>query len=188
MSLTTSQNGINFIKKEEGCVLTAYKLTGETYWTIGYGHYGPDVYEGMTITEQQAEDMLKNDLVEYEGYVHSIAVSKFPEINQNQFDALVSYCYNRGPGNSAGTNGLRQLIYNSDTLEEVAANFPVYWGSAETYKDALIARRIREQTLFNTPVGDTPDNPEPDEPDTPQGNRLRHNMSLILLLTAIQRK
>lgn len=152
MALKTSDNGVNFLKSQEGCRLTAYKLSGETYYTIGYGHYGPDVYEGMTITEQQAEQLLRSDLVSFENSVNQIAVSKFPSINQNQFDALVSYTYNRGAGKTDGSNGLRQLIYNSNTLTEVANNFVVYWGSAETYKDALIARRKREQALFNTPV------------------------------------
>ena len=160
MALKTSDNGIDFLKTQEGCLLTSYKLPGETYYTIGYGHYGADVYEGMTITEQQAEDLLRSDLVYYENGVNEIAVSKFPSINQNQFDALVSYAYNRGLGNSSGTNGLRQLVYNSSTIEELGNNFPVYWGSAETYKDSLIARRKREQELFNTPVegGGTTDN------------------------------
>ena len=154
MSLKTSDNGIDFLKTQESCSLTAYRLEGETYYTIGYGHYGADVYEGMTITQQEAENLLRSDLVYYEEGVNDIAVSKFPAINQNQFDALISYSYNRGLGNSSGTNGLRQLIYNSNTLSEVSDNFVVYWGSAEIYKDALIARRKREQTLFDTPVTD----------------------------------
>lgn len=152
MALKTSDNGVNFLKSQEGCRLTAYKLEGETYYTIGYGHYGADVYEGMTITEAQAEQLLRQDLVRFENGVNEIAVSKFPSINQNQFDALISYSYNRGLGNSAGTNGLRQLIYNSNTISEVSANFVVYWGSAEAYKEALISRRKREQVLFNTPI------------------------------------
>lgn len=147
--MVTSNNGINFLKNEEGCVLTAYKLSGEQYYTIGYGHYGADVYEGMTITEAEAEELLREDLITFENGVTEIAVSKFPTINQNQFDALISYSYNRGLGNSDGSNGLRQLIYNSDTLQEVHDNFVVYWGTAETYKEALIERRKREQILFN---------------------------------------
>jgi GH24 family phage-related lysozyme (muramidase) len=166
MAFKTSDNGVNFLKSQEGCVLTAYKLQGETYYTIGYGHYGPDVYEGMTITEQQAEDLLRSDLsARFEPAVNNIAVSKFPNMNQNQFDALISYTYNRGEGASDGSNGLRQLIFNSNTLNEVSVNIVVYWGSAETYKDALIERRKREQALFNSGV--TPDPDEPDEPDYP---------------------
>ncbi len=154
MALKLSENGFEFLKAQEGCRLTAYKLEGETYWTIGWGHYGPDVYEGMTITQQEADDLFKSDLVRYEGYVNDIAVSKFPNINQNQFDALVSYTYNRGPGGASNSSGLRQLIYNSNSLSEVSENIVIYWGSAETYKDALIARRKREQALFNKPVND----------------------------------
>lgn len=149
MALKTSDNGIDFLKSQEGCRLTAYKNAGEQYWTIGYGHYGSDVYEGMTITEAEAEVLLISDLVSYENSVNSRAVSKFPSINQNQFDALVSYTYNRGAG------GLQQLIDNSNTLSEVSENIVVYWGSNENYKEALINRRKREQALFNTPASDT---------------------------------
>lgn len=157
MAMVTSENGRNLIKQWEGLYLTAYKNKGETYWTIGYGHYGADVYEGMTITKEQAEQMLIDDLKPFEKGVHEIAVSKFPNINQNQFDALVSYAYNRGLGASDGHNGLRQLIYNSDTLAEVSSNFVVYWGTNQNYYNGLINRRKKEQALFNTPVSEQPD-------------------------------
>lgn len=182
MALKTSDNGVNFLKSEEGVRLTAYKLDGETYYTIGYGHYGSDVYEGMTITEAQAEALLRQDLVRFENAVNEIAVSKFPTINQNQFDALVSYTYNRGEGNSEGTNGLRQLIYNSNSLSEVSENFVVYWGSAETYKEALINRRKREQALFNT--GSSEGGSEPDEPQYPPyipPNKKRKGYNFLIL-------
>lgn len=69
---STSKNGIELIKSFEGCRLTAYKaVSTEQYYTIGYGHYGSDVYAGMTITQSQAEDMLSNDLKKYEGYVNT---------------------------------------------------------------------------------------------------------------------
>lgn len=160
--MKTSQNGINLLKQFEGLSLTAYKNAGEEYYTIGYGHYGADVYEGMTITEEEAEQLLKSDLVIYEGYVYSIAVAKFPSINQNQYDALISYTYNRGVGKSDGSNGLRQLIYNSNTLEEVGNNFVVYWGSNTNYQEALIARRQKEAELFKTPYTESGET-EPDE-------------------------
>ena len=54
----TSDNGVALIKTFEGCRLTAYKpVSTEKYYTIGYGHYGPDVKEGMTITQAQAEKL-----------------------------------------------------------------------------------------------------------------------------------
>lgn len=175
--MVTSNNGINFIKNEESCALTAYKLDGEEYYTIGYGHYGADVYEGMTITKAQAEQLLRKDLKVFEQGVMDIAVAKFPSINQNQFDALVSYSFNRGLGNSNGTNGLRQLIYNSETLEEVHDNFVVYWGSAEIYKDALIERRKREQVLFN---GN-------DSEDTGNGSIIKKNKMPLYMMCGFRR-
>ena len=48
--------------REEGKELRAYKLEGEKYFTIGYGHNGPDVTEGMIITNKKAEEFLEKDL------------------------------------------------------------------------------------------------------------------------------
>lgn len=161
-----SQNGLNLIKSFESLRLTAYKGDGETYWTIGWGHYGPDVYEGMTITEEEAEEILRNDMIRFVNSTNEIAVSKFPEMNQNQFDALVSYCYNRGEGKTDGSNGLRQIIYNSNTLSEVSNNFLVYWGTNQSAYEGLMNRRKKEKALFDTPIGDVPD-PDPDPDPSP---------------------
>ena len=93
-----SQEGIDLIKSFEGLRLKAYKaLPTEKYFTIGYGHYGEDVKEGMTITQKQAEDLLKKDLERYERYVDKYAGNL--ALNQHERDALVSFCYNCGAGN-----------------------------------------------------------------------------------------
>ena len=68
--MKTSQQGVDLIKKYEGCKLVAYRLKGEKYNTIGYGHYGPDVKDGMVITKTEAEALLKIDLQKFESYVH----------------------------------------------------------------------------------------------------------------------
>lgn len=138
--MKTSDNGINFLIKEEGCRLKAYKLAGEVYYTIGVGHYGPDVKAGMCITENQAKDLLRSDLKRFEDAVNKTV--KDIKMSQNMFDALVSYTFNRGEG------GLRQLESNSHTVQQYADNIVKYWGSAERYKNALIARRKREKDLF----------------------------------------
>lgn len=50
--MNISKVGKDLIKSFEGCVLHAYKpVASEQYYTIGWGHYGPDVYAGMTITQ-----------------------------------------------------------------------------------------------------------------------------------------
>ena len=138
--MRTSSNGIKFITQEEGCRLTAYKLAGERYYTIGVGHYGPDVKAGQTITRARAEQLLKEDVRRFEIAVETIV--KNIKLTQNMFDALVSYTYNRGEG------GLRELASHSGSVEEYAQNIVKYWGKATRYKDALIERRKREKALF----------------------------------------
>ena len=64
----TGNKGIELIKHFEGCELEAYKCPAGV-WTIGYGHI-KGVKEGMKITEMQAEEMLKSELHEYEGYIN----------------------------------------------------------------------------------------------------------------------
>ena len=65
--MKTSSKGIDFIKSFETLRLKAYKaVKSEKYYTIGYGHYGPDVEPGMEITENEAERMLAEDLADFE--------------------------------------------------------------------------------------------------------------------------
>lgn len=142
--MKTSDAGIALLKQFEGCRLTAYQLAGEKYYTIGYGHYGADVFAGMTISQAQAEAMLRVDLEKYEKFVEQYVTDI--TLNQNQFDALVSYTYNRGSG------GIKQLATNCHTVAEYSAGFITYWGSAVRYKDALLKRRAKERELFDTPV------------------------------------
>lgn len=140
--MNVGQKGLELISSFEGCRLTAYKNPGEKYYTIGYGHYGPDVKAGKTITKVEALAFLKDDLATTVKYVNSYVKSFKP--NQNQFDALVSYCYNRGP------KGLKQLCDNSKTASDFSKNIVVYWGSNVSCKAGLLKRRKAEQALFNT--------------------------------------
>lgn len=62
--MNISSTGINLIKSFESCKLTAYKaLSSEKYYTIGWGHYGSDVYNGMEITQEQADALFEQDIV-----------------------------------------------------------------------------------------------------------------------------
>ena len=140
--MKTSQAGIDLIKKYEGCKLTAYRLPGEKLYTIGWGHSGADVLPDMTISQEMADELLRLDLVKYEKYVEKY-VTAFP-LTQAMADALISYCYNRGP------KGLKQLADASRTPEEMAGNIIIYWGSAQRYKTALLKRRYAEQQLFKS--------------------------------------
>ena len=137
--MKTSTAGINLIKKFEGCRLNAYKpVPTEKYWTIGYGHYGPDVTPGMVITQAQAEIMLGIDLQKYEQAVERY--TPFP-LSQTQFDALVSFAYNCGAGN------LQQLVKKRNALQ-VADAMLRYNKAGGKELAGLTRRRVEERALF----------------------------------------
>ena len=137
--MRTSTAGINLIKKFEGCRLNAYKpVPTEKYWTIGYGHYGPDVSQGMVITQAQAEIMLGIDLQKYEQAVERY--TPFP-LSQSQFDALVSFAYNCGEGN------LQQLVKKRNALQ-VADAMLRYNKAGGRELAGLTRRRVEERALF----------------------------------------
>lgn len=143
--MKTSQQGVDLIKSFEGFCSKAYRLPGEQYYTIGYGHYGADVPAGKTITLAEGEALLRKDLNYFEDIVTSYC-SMFARFkpNQNQFDALVSFTYNCGPGN------LKTLINHRDA-KEVAKHFTYYTKSASpAYTEGLLNRRKKEKKLFET--------------------------------------
>lgn len=138
-----SENGLKMIEQFEGLRLTAYKATRrDKYYTIGYGHYGADVKQGMTITEAQAEAYLRQDVAEAEA-----AVNKYSGYgwNQNQFDALVSFAYNVGNIDQLTNNGKR-------SIEEISAKILAYVYSSGVKMQGLVNRRAAEKALFDTPV------------------------------------
>lgn len=147
MSRKISQAGIKLIKSFEGCCLKAYKpVPTEQYWTIGWGHYGQDVAEGMTITQEKADSMLVTDLAKYEGYVNDPAyVPVTAKLNQNQFDALVSFCYNCGNGS------LKQLC-KGRTIAQIAENITKYNKGGGNVLAGLVRRRMAELELYNKAV------------------------------------
>lgn len=143
MALKTSSKGVSLIKQFEGCRLKAYKCPAGV-WTIGYGHTA-GVRQGDTITQQTADDYLRNDLAKYEK-----AVRKYDSIyhfNQNQFDALVSFTFNCGIGNlkNLTQSGMR-------TIAQISAKLPLYCKSGGVVLFGLKRRREAEKALFDTPI------------------------------------
>lgn len=146
--MITSQVGINLIKSFEGCELSAYKpLPSELYWTIGYGHYGSDVRQGQTISQAHAETLLKQDLGKFEkGVSNLVAVP----INQNQFDALVSFAYNCGL-EALRTSTLLQK-FNAGDVQGAADEFLKWDHAGGKELPGLLLRRKAEWKLFLTPA------------------------------------
>lgn len=89
-----SQKILDLIKQWEGLRTKAY-LCPAGVWTIGYGHTGPGVRQFQTITHEQADAILRNDIAKFEQKVSALTESV--ELTQGQFDALVSLCFNIGP-------------------------------------------------------------------------------------------
>lgn len=130
------------IKKAEGLRLKAYLDTGGV-WTIGYGHTGPEVVEGLTITLDGAERLLREDLRTAEGHVNKLVKVA---LTQNQFDALVSFVYNIGGGAFKESTMLRLL--NAGDYEGAANQFPRWNKDNGKVVAGLTNRRREERELF----------------------------------------
>ena len=139
--LKTSQEGISLIKSFEGCEWTAYRCSANVP-TIGYGHTA-GVSDGDTCTQEEAETMLAEDLVEFEDYVKNYVES---ELQQNEFDALVAWTYNLGPANLKESTMLKEL--NSGNFEEVPRQMKRWNRAGGEVLDGLIRRREAESRLF----------------------------------------
>ena len=139
--MNIGQKGINLIKHFEGCELNAYKCPAGV-WTIGYGHI-KGVSEGMSITQEQAEQMLLDELKEYENYINELVTVN---LSQNQFDALVSRVYNLGPANLQSSTLLKVL--NSGDYSGVPAQIERWNKAGGKVLEGLIRRREAESALF----------------------------------------
>jgi lysozyme len=140
----TSDNGRKFIEGWEGLNLHAYN-DGTGVWTIGYGHTTaagpPRVYPGQRITAQQADDILSADLHSVENEVNRVV--SYP-INQNQFDALVSFDFNTGALHRSSL--LRDI--NARRLGHVHDDFMMWVHAGGRVLTGLVRRRAAESRLF----------------------------------------
>ena len=151
--MQVSSVGRKAIEGYEGLRLTAYQ-DSVGVWTIGYGHTGPDVHEGLTITQEQADQLLSADLHKFEeGVSHLVRVP----INQNQFDALVSFAFNLGLG-SLGRSTLLKLL-NSRDYKGAADQFLKWIYAGHEELPGLVIRRRAERAMFLTPVSTTQEKP-----------------------------
>ena len=133
--MKTSEEGIALIKEFEGCSLKAYWDYKD--YSIGYGHLGAN--PGQTITQKQAEQLLRTDLPDYER-----KVQKYDSVyhwKQNEFDALISYCYNIGSIKGLVDDGKR-------TREEIIEDWPKHDMAGGKHLDSLKKRRLTELKLF----------------------------------------
>jgi len=136
-----SQEGLSLIKKFEGCELEAYKCAAGV-WTIGYGSI-KGVKQGDTITQEEADNLLLHEMDEYEGYIND-AVNV--DLNQNQFDALVSWVFNLGPSNLSSSTLLTRI--NNKDWKDVPNQIKRWNKAGGKVLEGLIRRREAEALLF----------------------------------------
>ena len=134
--------GKDLLKFFEGCELVAYQ-DSVGVWTIGYGHT-KGVTPGMTITQEEAEQMLESELAEYEGYVEKYVTVP---LTQNQFDALVVWVYNLGPTNFRNSTLLKEL--NSGNYNAAGTEIKRWNKAGGKVLAGLVKRREAEAELFN---------------------------------------
>lgn len=143
-----SDSGIRLIQEFEGLRLTSYLCIAGVP-TIGYGatYYadGTKVKLGQTITNTQANQLLKDHLKEFEGSV--IGLLNTTKVNQNQFDALVSFCFNLGAGNLAKSQLLRIVKANPND-PKIAAEFAKWNRAGGEVSRGLVRRRKKEAELY----------------------------------------
>lgn len=139
--LDISKNGIELIKKFEGCRLKAYRCPSGIL-TIGYGHT-MGVTEDMTITQGVADTLLLEDLHNFVNKVNLLLIEHNFVVNQNQFDALISFAFN------CGTGALSTCLSQVHNIYDLPTRMILYNKSNGKVLAGLEKRRKAEIDLFN---------------------------------------
>jgi lysozyme len=132
-----SENGLKALSLREGVRLKAYKDT-KGIWTIGVGHTGPDIKEGLVWTMDKVMEVFATDVQNFEDAVNkNVKVA----LTGNQFDALVSFVFNVGAGAFSKSTMLKVL--NLGNYSEAAKQFDRWVIPKE-----ITSRRMSEKAQF----------------------------------------
>ena len=140
-----SKNGLHLTENFEGLRLIAYPdpATNGDPWTIGYGHTGTEVHKGMTITQEQAEELLMQDVKKAAATVNAKVTT---DITQEEFDALVDFVFNVGAGNFNASTLLKKV--NAGDIQGAANEFLKWDMAAGKHMAGLLKRRHAEAEEF----------------------------------------
>lgn len=140
--MKTSQEGVDLIKKWEGCRLKAYQdIRG--IWTIGYGETGPYVYEGLVYKQDMAEmGLLRRLADEFEPAVETAGLA-----TQNQFDAMVSLAWNIGAAAFKSSSVCR--LHRKEDYVGAASAFALWNKVVGVANKGLTNRRAEEAALYS---------------------------------------
>jgi lysozyme len=138
MSDPVNRATVELIKRNEGCRLAAYQ-DSVGVWTIGYGHTGDDVTEGLQISQDQAEQLLRQDLEKFQDGVDDAIAG---DTSDNQFGAMVSLAFNIGLAHFKTSTVLRE--HNAGHYQTAADAF-LLWNKAGGRVLPGLDRRRREE-------------------------------------------
>jgi len=139
-----SKQGLALTERFESCRLTAYQdIRG--IWTIGWGHVGPEVVEGLTWTQNQADSQLVMDMLHATNTVNRLVTAP---LSQNEFDAVVDLVYNIGSGNFAGSTMLKLL--NAGDMSNAVLEFDKWDRAGGQVVAGLLRRREAETQEFQS--------------------------------------
>ena len=149
--MSVNKATLDLIKRYEGCKLTAYQCSAGI-WTIGYGttavaDLGITPAKGMTITQERAEDLLRQGVDKFAATVDALITAK---VTQNQRGAAICLSYNVGPTAFAKSTVLREL--NAGNYDKAAAAVRMWNKAGGEVLQGLVNRREAEIALFLTPV------------------------------------
>jgi len=135
------EKGLEIIKHFEQLFLEAYKCPAGV-WTIGWGSI-KNVHEGMVITEEAAIARLKEDVKDAENGVNRYVKV---DLNQDQFDAIVSWTFNLGSGNLSSSTMLKRI--NAKEWHDVPHQIKRWNKAAGKVLKGLVRRRNAEALLW----------------------------------------
>lgn len=142
--ITMSEDGQKVLKYFESCRLQAYWDATGKCWTIGWGHTGPDVYEGLMITQARADDLLSTRL-ETE-FVPGVLAVITRSMDQCQMDAMTDLAYNVGVAAFQSSTLVRK--FNAGDIEGTADEFLRWNKSGGQVLLGLRRRRAADRALF----------------------------------------
>lgn len=138
-----SKTGLQLTEGFESCRLVAYQDV-RGIWTIGWGHTGPEVVEGLVWTQEQADAQLEKDMAYAECRVNGLLAVP---VTQGEFDALVDFALNVGCNAFAGSTMLKLL--NEGNYAGAAEEFEKWDHAAGKVVAGLLRRREEEKNEFN---------------------------------------
>ena len=137
-----SANLIDSIKMHEGFSQTVYRCpTGRL--TLGYGRCVDPDEPGTGITEEEAEILLKNDLVRFEAMTKDVLGDTWHVLDQVRREAIIEMCFNMGPGNLARFRMMLACLAEEDFEGAADQAIASRWADQVGHRADRIAGRIR---------------------------------------------